>query len=117
MKRGKPTFPSLFTFYSQFAALHRVSRDIPVTAAKAFGQGEPYNIRYSKRSQLAGATDFFSFSSCNLRSSRQRAYCSALAGSGSSSSFSQKQNQSTAPCWEVILSQALTTGWSPCGMK
>src|SRR6266436_1613765 len=38
MKRGKPTFPSLFTFYSQFAALHRSSRDIPVTAAKALGR-------------------------------------------------------------------------------
>jgi len=35
MKRGKRTFPSLFTFYSQFAALHRVSRDIPVTTSKA----------------------------------------------------------------------------------
>src|SRR5437879_263777 len=37
MKRGQPTFPSLFTFYSQFAALHRVSRDISVTG-QAFGQ-------------------------------------------------------------------------------
>jgi hypothetical protein len=32
MKLGELTFRSLFTFYSQFAAFHRVSRDIPVTA-------------------------------------------------------------------------------------
>src|SRR5436309_10383332 len=37
MKRGKPTFPSLFTFYSQFAAVRRVYRDIPVTG-QASGQ-------------------------------------------------------------------------------
>jgi len=54
--------------------------------------------------QLSGAADFFSFSSCSLRSSCQRAYCSALAGSGSSSSLSQKRNQSTFPCCDAILS-------------
>jgi hypothetical protein len=32
MKNGKPTSPSLFTFYSHFASLHRASRDIFVTA-------------------------------------------------------------------------------------
>ncbi len=38
MKSGKPISPFLFTFYSHFAAIHRASRDIPATAAKAFGQ-------------------------------------------------------------------------------
>ena len=32
MKSDEPTSPSLFTFYRQVAALHRVSRDIFVTA-------------------------------------------------------------------------------------
>ncbi len=32
MKGDEPTSPSLFTFYSQLAALRRVSRDILVTA-------------------------------------------------------------------------------------
>jgi hypothetical protein len=31
MKSGKPTSPLLFTFYSQFAALCRIWRDISVT--------------------------------------------------------------------------------------
>src|SRR6266702_2858980 len=100
MKRAKPTSPLLFTFYSHFAAIHPASRDIFVTAVKA---------RSSKDSQLAGARDFFSFSSCSLRSSRQRAYCSTFAGSGSSSPLSQKRSQSTdppaAPCGIPDLSE------------
>lgn len=34
MKSGKPTSPFLFTFYSHFAAIHRASRYIFVTAEK-----------------------------------------------------------------------------------
>jgi len=39
--------------------------------------------------------------SCSLRSSRQRLYCSPLAGSGSSSRLSQKRNQSTFSVSEI----------------
>src|ERR1700732_456493 len=48
------------------------------------------------------------FLSCRLRSSRQRAYCSALVGSGSSLPLSQKQNQSTFPCCETIRSHGFS---------
>jgi hypothetical protein len=44
MKSGKPTSPLLFTFYSQFAALCRIWRDISVTVVilhslVVFGRG------------------------------------------------------------------------------
>jgi len=47
---------------------------------------------------------------CSLRSSRQRAYCWALAGSRSSSPLSQKQYQSTVVCCEVILASNSAIG-------
>src|SRR5213080_330077 len=95
MKRGKRTFPSLFTFYSQFAALHRVSRDIPVTTSKAVTLSQS-SSGYADTAQAVLPSvssgqaelvylDFSSFCSCSLRRSRQRAYCPALAGSGAKS--------------------------------
>src|SRR5260221_12272026 len=55
---------------------------------------------------------FFWFS-CSSRSSCQRAYCSTFVGSGSSSPFSQKANQSTLPCWDTIRSHGFCRIWSP----
>src|SRR6202034_1708422 len=46
-------------------------------------------------------------SDCILRSSRQRAYCSDLAGSGSSSSFNQNRNQSTDPPCDAMRTAGL----------
>jgi len=61
------------------------------------------SLQIHMQTYLAGVVVFClaSFSCCSLRSSRQRAYCSALAGLGSSSPLSQKQNQSTLP-WRDI---------------
>src|SRR5438477_7456344 len=62
----------------------------------------------SKPFQLARAAFAFApFSSCIFFNSRQRRYCSALAGPESSSPLSQKQNQSTSPCCAIFLSHGL----------
>ena len=58
--------------------------------------------------ESANSPTFLQFCSCNFRSSAQRLYCSTLAGSGSSSPFSQNLNQSTLPCCDVIRSHGLT---------
>src|SRR5260370_486280 len=52
------------------------------------------------------------FASFNLRISRQRAYCVAFVASASSSSLSQKRNQSTVPPWEAIRDAGFVNGWS-----
>src|SRR5713226_8919793 len=52
----------------------------------------------------------------SLRSSRQRAYCSAFVGSGSSWPLSQKQNQSTLPCCEIMRSQGFSRVCVPSGI-
>src|SRR6266852_3103914 len=59
--------------------------------------------------------DFASFCSFSLRNSRQRAYWSAFAGSGSSSSLSQKRNQSTSPCSDASRSSGFTTTCTASG--
>ena len=74
MKSRKATSPLLFTFYSRFVAIHRVSRGIFVTVAKA---------RNWKGSSVGGSWKLPFVFFLQLRSSRQRVYCSALAGSGS----------------------------------
>ena len=53
---------------------------------------------------------------CRLRNSRQRLYCSAFVGSGSSSPLSQKQNQSTLPCCEIMRSQGFSRMCVPSGI-
>src|SRR6267154_32062 len=55
------------------------------------------------------------FASWSLRSSRQRLYCSAFAGSGSSSRFNQKQYQSTALCSERYFCCGFTRSVTPSG--
>jgi hypothetical protein len=68
-----------------------------------------YFYRLQSVFQLVGA-DFslWPSSPCIFFSSRQRTYCSALAGSGSSSPFSQKLNQSTVALKDTMRSQGFT---------
>jgi len=67
MKRGKPTFPSLFTFYSQFAAIHRVSRDISVTAVHPDQHVLNATQNIVARSHFSCMTPFFSTTPKGLR--------------------------------------------------